>query len=231
MRMRRAITTLSSQSRSGHDMRTPWTLPVASKSMVLLFGGVIVILKLPDNVPSELTSYFPVSVATAVFTTNFPVGETKVGTFCVWNRNFSNLIEKTPGVSVLFQIPYPSLAPEKLGGFGSPVANRMVLVSVNVPPTLKLASSEAVLHAGGAPWQSGGDEIVICQAPSRRRSSSSACTCKDVCLSDGAKTNAAATKQAQIDREILMESLRSDLPCSLLLALTKLGKRLGQVNV
>jgi hypothetical protein len=115
-------------------MRTPWTLPVASKRTVLLFGGAIVILNLPDNVPSELTTYLPVSVATAVFTTNFPVGETEVGTVCVWNRNFWNVIEKTPGASVLFQTPYPSLAPEKLGGLGSPDANRIVLVSVKVPP-------------------------------------------------------------------------------------------------
>ena len=54
----------------------------------MLFGGVIMILKLLDKVPPALTTYLPVRVATAVFTTNFPVGETELGTVCVWNRNF-----------------------------------------------------------------------------------------------------------------------------------------------
>ena len=59
--------------------RTPFTDPLASKSTVSLLGAVMVMVKGPDSVPSELTvyfPYFPLIMATAVLTTSFPVGET-----------------------------------------------------------------------------------------------------------------------------------------------------------
>jgi hypothetical protein len=43
-------------SRSDHPMRTPWMVPAAWNRTVSLLGGVIVILKLPDKVPSALAT-------------------------------------------------------------------------------------------------------------------------------------------------------------------------------
>ena len=115
------------------ESRTPVTVPLDSKRTVLLFGGVILIVNAPERALST-TVYLPSILATALLTTSFPLGETDVGTDSVWNRNFSNRTENSPGLSVRFHTPYPSLALEKLGGLGSPAANRIVLVSVSVPP-------------------------------------------------------------------------------------------------
>lgn len=65
----------------------PLTDPLASKGGVLLLGTVLIV-NVPESVWSELTVYLPSMMATPVFITSFPLGETKVGTVSVWNRNY-----------------------------------------------------------------------------------------------------------------------------------------------